>query len=104
MILEIADIRIKPGSEAAFEEAVRRGLDTVLAKAPGFRSYTVQRCVESPGRYVLLIEWETLEAHTVGFRESAAHAQWRAIVGPFFEKPPFVEHFEQMAAMSRSGS
>lgn len=98
MILEIADVRIKPGSAVAFEEAARRGLDTVLSKASGFRSYAIQRCLESPGRYVLLIGWETLEAHTTGFRQSAAHAEWRAIVGSFFEQPPFVEHFELAAA------
>jgi heme-degrading monooxygenase HmoA len=101
MILEIAEIRIKPGSAAAFEEAARRGLDTVLSKALGFRSYQIRRCIESPERYVLMIEWETLEAHTVGFRQSAAHAEWRAIVGSFFEKAPFVEHFELAGSSNR---
>jgi heme-degrading monooxygenase HmoA len=101
MILELADIRIKPGSGAAFEAASRQGLDTVLSRAAGFKSYQVRRCVESPHRYVLLIEWDTLEAHTVGFRQSPAHAEWRAMVGSFFEKPPFVEHFELAAASTQ---
>jgi heme-degrading monooxygenase HmoA len=93
MILELADIRIHAGQEAAFEEAAKRGLDTVLSKAKGFCGYEVRHSIESPDRYVLLIHWDSLEDHTVGFRTSPAHAQWRAIVGGFFAQPPHVEHF-----------
>jgi heme-degrading monooxygenase HmoA len=96
MVLEIADIRIKPGQHAAFEEAIHRGLTTVASQAKGFRSYKVHRGIESADRYVLQIEWETLEDHTVGFREGPLFAQWRAIVGPFFAGPPTVEHFHQL--------
>ncbi len=98
MILELADIRIHPGRQAEFEEAARRGLDTVLSKADGFRKYEVRRSIESAERYVLLIHWDSLEAHTVGFRTSPAYAEWRAIVGPCFAQAPFVEHFELCAA------
>jgi heme-degrading monooxygenase HmoA len=94
MILEIADIRIQPGQQAAFEEAIQRGLDTVASKAKGFEGAKVNRGIESPERYVLQIFWTTLEDHTVGFRESPLFAEWRAIVGPFFAGPPVVEHFE----------
>jgi heme-degrading monooxygenase HmoA len=94
MILEIADIRIAPGRQAAFEEAIERGLQTVIAQASGMRGYKVNHGIESPERYVLQIFWDTLEDHTVGFRESPLFAQWRAIVGPFFAQPPVVEHFE----------
>ncbi|QHE84344.1 antibiotic biosynthesis monooxygenase family protein [Hydrogenophaga sp. BPS33] len=94
MILEHADIRIDPSQRAAFEEAILRGVNTVIAKAKGFKGFQVQRCVETPGRYLLLIQWETLENHTVDFRGSDAFAQWRAIAGPFFAQPPVVEHFE----------
>ena len=93
MILEIADIRIPPGQQAAFEAAIQRGLATVVARAEGMRGYKVNRGIESPERYVLQIFWDTLEAHTVGFREGPLFAQWRAIVGPFFAQPPVVEHF-----------
>jgi heme-degrading monooxygenase HmoA len=93
MVLEIADIHIPPGRNAEFEEAITRGVRTVVAKAAGMRSFQVHKGIESPGRYVLLIEWDTLEAHTVGFRESPLFAEWRALVGPFFAKPPVVEHF-----------
>ena len=94
MILEIADFRINPGQNAAFEEAIERGLQTVISHAKGFEAYKVNRCIENPQRYVLQIFWTTLEDHTVGFRESPAFAQWRAIVGPFFAAAPVVEHFE----------
>ena len=97
MILEIADIRIQPGRQAEFDEAIQRGLNTVIAQAKGFRGYKVNKGVESPERYVLQIFWETLEDHTVGFRGSELFTQWRAIVGPFFAQPPVVEHFTLLA-------
>jgi len=94
VILEIADIRIHPGQNAAFEEAIQRGLHTVIGSVKGFQGYKVNRCIESPERYVLQIFWDTLEDHTVGFRQSDAFTQWRAIVGPFFAGAPLVEHFD----------
>lgn len=93
MILEIADIQIAPGQQAAFEEAIQRGLATVASQAKGFRGAKVNRGIESPERYILQIFWDTLEDHTVGFRQGPLFAQWRAIVGPFFAAPPVVEHF-----------
>lgn len=97
MILELADIRIQPGQQAAFEEAIQRGLTTVAAQAKGMRGFKVNKGIESPERYVLQIFWDTLEDHTVGFRQGPLFAQWRAIVGPFFAAPPVVEHFELVA-------
>lgn len=93
MIYEVADIRITPGRQAEFEQAAHHGIQTVIAKSKGFLGYKVLHCIESPERYLLLLEWETLEDHTVGFRGSAAYVQWRSIVVNFFEQPPFVEHF-----------
>jgi heme-degrading monooxygenase HmoA len=97
MILELADFSIQPGQNAAFEEAIQRGLKTVMTHAKGFEGFKVNRCLENPQRYILQIFWTTLEDHTVGFRESPAFAEWRAIVGPFFASPPVVEHFELAA-------
>lgn len=96
MMTEVADIRIDPSQQQAFEKAIVQGVETVIAKATGFVSYRVQRCIETPARYLLQIEWQTLENHTKDFRESEAFAQWRAIVGPFFASPPVVEHFETL--------
>ena len=93
MILELADIRIHPGQQAAFEKAIELGLNTVACKAKGFQGGKVNRGIESPERYVLMIFWQTLEDHTVHFRAGPLFPEWRAIVGPFFAAPPVVEHF-----------
>jgi len=97
MILEIADIRITPGQNAAFEEALQRALATVASQAQGMQGWKVNKGVESAERYILQIFWATLEDHTVGFRQGPLFAQWRAIIGPFFAQPPSVEHFELIA-------
>jgi len=93
VILEIADIRINPGQQAAFEEAIGRGIASVLSQAAGYQGANVNRGIESPERYILQVSWATLEDHTVGFRQGPLFAQWRAIVGNFFAAPPVVEHF-----------
>ncbi len=100
MILELADIRIQPGQQAAFDEAIVRGVTTVISQAKGFRGWKVEKGIESPERYVLQIFWETLEDHTVHFRGGPLFAQWRAIVGPFFAQPPVVEHFTLLGKSS----
>ncbi|MBA4177536.1 MAG: antibiotic biosynthesis monooxygenase [Leptothrix sp. (in: Bacteria)] len=94
MILEIADIRIQPGQNAAFEEAIQRGLDTVIGRAQGFKGAKVNRGIESPERYILQVFWDTLEDHTVHFRGGPLFPLWRGTVGPFFAAPPVVEHFD----------
>ena len=96
MILELADIRIQPGQQAAFDEAIERAIRTVIAKAKGFQGYKINKGIESPERYLLQIFWDTLENHTVDFRESPAFAEWRGIVGPFFAGPPTVEHTSRL--------
>jgi heme-degrading monooxygenase HmoA len=100
MILEIADIRILPGQQAAFEEALQRALTTVASQAQGMQGWKVNKGIESPERFILQIFWATLEDHTVGFRAGPLFAQWRAIIGPFFAQPPQVEHFELVAKSS----
>ncbi len=92
MVLEIADITVRPGAEeqftAAYLEARR-----FLAATPGFRSARMTRGIESSSRFVLLVEWEDVEAHTVGFRESERFGRWRELIGPYFDGDPRVEHF-----------
>ena len=97
MILELADIRIPPGKQAEFEEAIQRGVETQIAKAKGFRSYQVKKSIESPERYLLMIYWDAVEDHMVGFRESPQYLQWRAIIGQYLAVPPIVEHFSVVA-------
>lgn len=93
MILEHADFTIPAGKNAEFEEAIQRGIASVISKATGFIDAQVHKGVESPERYLLTIHWQTLDNHTVDFRGSELFVQWRAIVGPYFAKPPVVEHF-----------
>ncbi|GGB99266.1 antibiotic biosynthesis monooxygenase [Oxalicibacterium flavum] len=97
MILELVDIRIQPGKQAEFDEAVQRGLSTIIGKAKGYQGHAINKGIESPERYVIQIYWATLENHTVDFRESPAFQEWRGIVGPFFASPPAVEHFNLLA-------
>jgi len=93
MILELADIRIQPGKQAEFDEAIVRGVTTVISQAQGFRGFKVNRGIESPERYLLMIFWDSLEDHMEKFRNGPMFAQWRAIVGPYFAEPPRMEHF-----------
>jgi len=93
MILEHCDIEIDPSKQSEFDEAIVRGVETVIARSKGFRGYKVNHSIESPARYLLMIYWDTLDNHMVDFRGSPAFAEWRTIVGPFFAKPPVVEHF-----------
>jgi heme-degrading monooxygenase HmoA len=94
MILESALLDVKPGEEAGFEAAMKEARP-LIAATPGFRSIAVRRCLETPNRYLLLVEWDRLEDHTVGFRQSARYEQWRALLHHFYEPFPRVEHFGQ---------
>jgi heme-degrading monooxygenase HmoA len=98
MILEQAIFTITPGSEQEFEEAMQAAT-AVFEQATGFRSLTLRRSVERPSTYTGLIEWDTVEDHTVGFRESELFTRYRALVGPFFAAAPEVQHFEAPAVV-----
>lgn len=100
MILEHADIRILPGKHAEFEVAIQHGVESVIARSPGFQGYKVNRSMESPERYLLMIYWDTYDNHMVDFRQGPLFIEWRAIVGPFFAGPLTVEHFELVAKSS----
>lgn len=94
MIIEIADIRVKPGCGVEFEKAVLSALDAVFPRASGFIGHRFHCGIESPNRYVLQLSWETLEHHTVEFRGSDLFSEWRSMVGSYFAEPPQVEHFQ----------
>src|SRR6185312_2045662 len=87
MITEIAQIEIKPGSEKDFEAAIAKA-QAIFKRCKGWKGFELHRSIEKPSRYRLLIKWETLENHTVDFRESANFTEWRALVGPHFASPP----------------
>jgi heme-degrading monooxygenase HmoA len=94
MILEIADITIQAGKNTEFDVAIEKGVREVISGAVGFKNFKIQKGIENPERYLLMIEWETLDNHMVDFRNSPAYAKWREIVGPFFASPPVVQHFQ----------
>ena len=98
MILELATIDIKQGTNTDFEKNLEHA-QQVISKSPGYISHQFQKSVERPNRYVLLIQWVSLEAHTEGFRGSELFKEWRALIGPYFETPPVVEHFELLFEM-----
>ena len=91
MFWEIAQIDIKPGEEAAFEAGVEQAVP-LFRRAKGCHAMQLQRSVEVPTRYRLIVQWEEVEDHTVHFRGSADFQQWRSLVGAYFAGPPAVEH------------
>jgi heme-degrading monooxygenase HmoA len=96
MILEIAQIDIKPGLEAEFEAGVAKALP-LFRRAKGCSAISLQRSLEKPTRYRLFVTWETLENHTVDFRGSEDFAEWRKLVGHCFASPPEVDHVCEVA-------
>ena len=93
MIIEQGIFTITPGREAAFEEAYEKARQ-VIARAPGFQSVRLSRGIEHPSTYLLLVAWDTLEAHMDGFRESPLFLEWRGHIGSYFAEAPVVQHFE----------
>src|SRR5438105_4365573 len=94
MVLEIAQFDIKPGMEQAFEAGVKEAVP-LFRRAKGCTGMELRRSHEKPSRYRLFVQWETLENHTVDFRESADFQEWRKLVGHCFADPPEVEHTVQ---------
>jgi heme-degrading monooxygenase HmoA len=91
MVFEIAEIRVLPGHEAEFETAVQQAVP-LFERAAGCRGMELQRVIETPGKYRLVVRWETVEHHTVGFRNSPDFQEWRRLAGGHFASMPVVEH------------
>lgn len=96
MVLEHAVLDVVPGQEAAFERAFAEAR-SIIARADGFRSLRLARCLEEPRRYLLLVEWETIEDHVEGFRGSVAYDEWRRLLHHFYDPFPEVEHFSPVS-------
>ncbi|MBR1223067.1 antibiotic biosynthesis monooxygenase [Bradyrhizobium sp. U87765 SZCCT0131] len=94
MILEAAILNVKSGQIAAFEAAMGQARP-LIAATPGFQRIEVRPCLETEGRYLLLVWWDSVEAHTVGFRQSARYQAWRDLLHHFYEPFPVVEHYGQ---------
>jgi heme-degrading monooxygenase HmoA len=95
MILEVAILNIRPGQGEAFEAAFRQAAP-LIAATPGYLSHELQKCLETPDRYILLAYWETVEAHTIGFRQSPEYQAWKKLLHHFYDPFPVVEHFESI--------
>nr|WP_229428913.1 antibiotic biosynthesis monooxygenase [Massilia sp. ST3] len=90
--MEAAILDVRPGQESAFEAAFRQA-SGIIAGMPGHVSHQLQRCLEKPSRYLLLVNWETLEDHTVGFRQSLEYQEWKRLLHHFYDPFPTVEHY-----------
>ena len=99
MVLELAILDVRPGRGAAFEAAFAEA-QQILAGMPGYRSHELQHCLERDSRYLLLVRWERLEDHTVGFRGSPDYQRWRALLHHFYDPFPAVEHYEAVYGSS----
>jgi heme-degrading monooxygenase HmoA len=93
MIVEVADFRVQAARRAEFITAMTSAITRLLSQSKGYVSHQILACHESDHRVLLIVHWQTLEDHTVGFRESPAFIEWRSIIGPYFEQTPQVEHF-----------
>ncbi len=95
MILEAAMLQVKAGQENAFEAAFKNA-SHIIASMPGYQSHELHTCIEVAGKYLLLVRWERLEDHTVGFRGSVEYQEWRKLLHHFYDPFPTVEHFAQI--------
>lgn len=95
MILEAAMLQVKPGMEQEFEDAFRKA-SAIISSMKGYLTHELQRCLEVEGRYLLLVQWETVEDHTVGFRESQEYQEWKKLLHHFYDPFPTVEHFKKV--------
>jgi len=99
MILEVAPLQIRPGQSAEFETAFRTA-QAIIASMPGYISHELKRCLERRDEYLLLVKWQTLEAHEVGFRQSAQYQTWKRLLHHFYDPFPSVSHYEAVAGAS----
>lgn len=92
MILEVAVLNVRPGQSPAFERAFAQAQE-IIASMPGYLSHQLQRCLEAENQYLLLVQWRTLEDHTVGFRQSEPYREWKRLLHHFYDPFPTVEHY-----------
>jgi heme-degrading monooxygenase HmoA len=99
MILEVAILNVIPGREAQFEDAFRKA-QRIISSMPGYRSHDLRRCVEAANRYILLVNWNSLEDHTVGFRGSTGYQEWKRLLHHFYDPFPVVEHYSAVRGVA----
>lgn len=92
MVLEVAILNVKPGHEESFESAFDQA-QAIISSMPGYLSHQLQKCIENKSRYLLLVDWRSLEDHTKGFRGSAEYQRWKELLHHYYEPFPTVEHY-----------
>ena len=95
MILEAVILNVKTGLESHFEATFKKA-SKIISSMDGYLSHELHKCIEVEGKYLLLVKWETLESHTVRFRNSAEYQEWKKLLHHFYEPFPLVEHFEEI--------
>jgi heme-degrading monooxygenase HmoA len=95
VVLEVAILNVRSTQEADFEHAFGQA-QRIISAMPGYVSHEFQRCIERPNRYILLVNWETLEDHTEGFRQSRPYEEWKDLLHHFYDPFPEVEHYEKV--------
>jgi heme-degrading monooxygenase HmoA len=97
MILEVAILDVRLGEEAAFERDFAKA-SALISSIDGYFSHELQRCIEQSSRYILLVRWKTLRAHTEGFRKSPQYSKWKLMLHPYYDVFPVVEHYSTVFA------
>jgi heme-degrading monooxygenase HmoA len=92
MILEVAILDVIPGRELDFERSFSEA-QKIISSMPGYLGHELKRSIEKPSRYILLVNWESLEDHTVGFRGSPQYQEWRGLLHHYYDPFPEVEHY-----------
>lgn len=93
MILEQAVLDVISGKQQEFESAFKQA-QLIISSMDGYIHHQLQKCLEKDNRYLLLVQWQTLEDHTLGFRGSPEYQQWKALLHHFYDPFPEVEHFQ----------
>jgi len=95
MILEVAMLQVRVGQEAEFESAFETA-QKIISSMPGYIGHELQRCIEVNGKYILLVRWQNIEDHEIGFRQSPQYQEWKRLLHHFYDPFPVVEHFESV--------
>lgn len=93
MILEVAMLQVKPSLTKEFENTFKEA-SKIIAKMKGYINHEIQKCIEDNHKYILMVRWETLEDHTIGFRNSVEYQEWKSLLHHFYDPFPIVEHFK----------
>ncbi len=96
MVLEVAILNVKPGEAQRFESAFDEA-QAIISSMPGYESHELRRCLEVENQYLLLVTWESVEAHTVGFRQSPQYQRWKSLLHHFYDPFPTVHHYLPLA-------